>query len=140
MVFSQEKLDLFCQEAEQLLRALCGHELLGDGNLGVGEVERGVAVQLDRADPEVRSSKIDGEVEALRTSQNQPCALVGEARSRERGEKSYLLGAIGNTGDVGGDLAHAGAILLQPEIWDKYEPGPINGLCFGSSGKTYSFG
>jgi hypothetical protein len=41
------------------------------------------------------------------------CEVAGGRRRKRLGWRAYLLSAIGNAGDVGGDLAHAGAVLLE---------------------------
>lgn len=62
---SEEDLDLLCEEAKEFPGGFCGHEMLGDRNLGVGEVKCCVAVQLDGTDAEVGAAQVDGQVQAL---------------------------------------------------------------------------
>lgn len=66
MVGLEEFLDLLGEEGEELLGRLRDHEVLGNGNLALGQGEGGVAVQLDGANAEVCAAQIDGHVEALR--------------------------------------------------------------------------
>lgn len=65
VVDAQEGLDLAGQEEEQVLGGAGSHEFPGDHDLGLGEGESGVAVQLNRADAKVGATEVDGQVETL---------------------------------------------------------------------------
>jgi hypothetical protein len=67
VVLLEEELDLLGKEREELLRRLCAHQLFRDSNLGLGEMESGIAVELNGTDTKVRSTKVDGQIQALGT-------------------------------------------------------------------------
>lgn len=117
MVCAEEDLDLLSQECKKVGGCLCGHEVLGNRDLGVSEVESGVAVQLNRADSEICAAQVDSKVETLESwrSQYENCVETGVVLLQ--GGHPYLLSAIGNASDVCGNLAHTGAILLQAEFY-----------------------
>ena len=103
---AEEGLDLAGQEEEEVLGGTGGHEFPGNHDLGLSEVEGGVAVQLNRAHAEVGPAEVDGQVETLRRIL---LAVVWFTRAVER----YLFGAIGHSSDEGRDLAQSGVLLLQ---------------------------
>jgi hypothetical protein len=65
VVDTQERLDLAGEEEEEVLGGTGGHEFPGNHDLGLGEGEGGVSVQLDGADAEVGTAEINGQVETL---------------------------------------------------------------------------
>ena len=65
MVFLQEELNLLSEEGKQVAGLLGDHEMLGDGNFVVGEIEGSVTIEHDGADTEVGTAEIDGQIETL---------------------------------------------------------------------------
>lgn len=105
VVLLEEGFDLLGKKSKEVFGLLGNHKLLGNGNLVVGEVESGVAVEVDRADAKVSAAKIDCKVQSLYVELS-VCLML------HRKNISYLLCSIGNTSDIGRDLAHARALFL----------------------------
>lgn len=76
VVDAQEGLDLAGQEQEELLGSTSSHQFPGDHDLGLGEGEGGIAMEVDRAHAEVGAAEVDGEVEALSTSQDKSRQMI----------------------------------------------------------------
>ncbi len=55
----EEYLDLLCQERKQFFRGLSNHQFPRYGDFRLGQGERCVTIQLDGADPEIGSPKVD---------------------------------------------------------------------------------
>jgi hypothetical protein len=69
VVCLQESSNLLCEEREEFFAGLGDHELAGNGDLGLGEGEGAVTVEVDGADTEVGATEVDSHVETLFTSE-----------------------------------------------------------------------
>lgn len=61
----EEGFDLLGEEGEELLRCFGNHQLARNGNFGLREGERGVAIERNGADTEVGTAQIDSQIDTL---------------------------------------------------------------------------
>lgn len=61
----EECFDLAGEELEQFLVRGSDHHVAGDRDFILCEVESAIALEVDRADPEVGATEIDGQIQAL---------------------------------------------------------------------------
>ncbi len=59
MVCPQESLDLFREESKQFLGGFGNHQILGDRDFRLDQIEGCVSLELNRTDAEIGSPKID---------------------------------------------------------------------------------